>query len=377
MKALATDPVERYSTAEEFGAAVAEAASEGWGPDWVKRAGLSVMASGGIAAGSTTAPPTGPPRVGTTRSGTTHRASAASPTPQDLVAVQDVLPDRLPDARPTAPDSLPPGVDGTPGAPPAAPTEPGAPVAEKPPAGSRRGLVALGAAVLIVVAVLVAVVATQLGGGGSSRTSGSSAASPPGQLVFSDNFSNPNSGWAPDLDQGDNGSAAYVNGGYEVVALKSMPANNTFSVGSPYTNKLTSMASTVTAVLNGGATDGPGVRCDQGSRQGLRYTFETHGDGTWEIFKLGAPESPVLAEGSNPAIHTGASPNTITGQCTEVGGGSTRLSMTVNGVVVGSNVDSHGGDPIAWRAALTVYRSQQSSGARVRFTDFRTSNAGA
>jgi hypothetical protein len=85
----------------------------------------------------------------------------------------------------------------------------------------------------------------------------------------------------------------------------------------------------------------------------------------------------VLAKGSNPAIHTGASPNTITGQCTEVGGGSTRLSMTVNGVVVGSNVDSHGGNPIAWRAALTVYRSQQSSGARVRFTDFRTSNAGA
>src|SRR5437764_14734886 len=50
MRALATDPAERYRTAEEFGAAVAEAASGGWGSDWVRRAGLSVMASGEIAA---------------------------------------------------------------------------------------------------------------------------------------------------------------------------------------------------------------------------------------------------------------------------------------------------------------------------------------
>ncbi|HEX6475695.1 MAG TPA: serine/threonine-protein kinase, partial [Acidimicrobiales bacterium] len=42
MKALATDPADRYASADEFGAAVAEGAAAGWGSDWLHRSGLNV-----------------------------------------------------------------------------------------------------------------------------------------------------------------------------------------------------------------------------------------------------------------------------------------------------------------------------------------------
>jgi hypothetical protein len=148
-------------------------------------------------------------------------------------------------------------------------------------------------------------------------------------------------------------------------------------VSSPFTTALTSIASTVdAATLNGAPVDGAGVRCDQGSRNGLRYTFQANGDQTWMIFELGASGQPVLSQGSSSAIHTGSTPNTITGRCTEVANGATQLVMTINGVVVGSVTDLHGGAPISWHTALTVYRSQTSPQTVVRFTNFRTFNAG-
>jgi serine/threonine-protein kinase len=436
MKALATDPADRYDTAEEFGAMVAEAASSGWGSDWVRRAGLSVMASGEIAArmsggaklgqatsepdgaparttsaGPTTqapqpadgtlgaAPttpsptPTGPPRVGTTRSSLPRSATVNAATPDDLVAVQDVLPERLselrqtsPDARPTTPDAPPTTPDDRATAPEAAPPPepPGThPIAaEKPPRRPRRRIFVLGAVAVVLVAVVAAVVVTQLGsgggsGGGSGKTTASSVASPPGQVVFSDNLGNPQSGWVPDNNQDDNGSASYVNGGYQVTALKPDAPLNTFSVSSPFTTPLPSMASQVdAAVLNGSSVDGAGVRCDQGSRNGLRYTFQANGDQTWVIFKLGVSGQPVVSQGKSSAIHAGPTPNTITGQCTEVANGATHLVMTINGAVVANATDTHGGAPISWHTALTVYRSQTSPQTVVRFTNFRTFNAG-
>ena len=100
---------------------------------------------------------------------------------------------------------------------------------------------------------------------------------------------------------------------------------------------LPSMASQVdAAVLNGSPVDGAGVRCDQGSRNGLRYTFQANGDQTWVIFKLGVSGQPVVAQGKSSAIRAGSATNTITGQCSEVANGATHLVMTVNGVVVSS-----------------------------------------
>jgi serine/threonine-protein kinase len=50
MKALAKDPKDRYQSAEELGVAVAEAATDAWGPGWLMRSSLPVMAAGSIVA---------------------------------------------------------------------------------------------------------------------------------------------------------------------------------------------------------------------------------------------------------------------------------------------------------------------------------------
>ncbi|HEV7523317.1 MAG TPA: protein kinase, partial [Acidimicrobiia bacterium] len=50
MRALSTDPADRYETAEDFGVALADAASSALGPDWVQRGGVAVMATGRIGA---------------------------------------------------------------------------------------------------------------------------------------------------------------------------------------------------------------------------------------------------------------------------------------------------------------------------------------
>ncbi len=50
MRALARDPGDRYASAEGFGVAVAEAATQAFGPGWVGRADLPLLATGSIAA---------------------------------------------------------------------------------------------------------------------------------------------------------------------------------------------------------------------------------------------------------------------------------------------------------------------------------------
>ena len=50
MRALERDPGARYSNAEDFGVAIAEAATESFGPGWVGRADLTLLATGPIAA---------------------------------------------------------------------------------------------------------------------------------------------------------------------------------------------------------------------------------------------------------------------------------------------------------------------------------------
>jgi hypothetical protein len=158
-----------------------------------------------------------------------------------------------------------------------------------------------------------------------------------------------------------------------VTALKPLNPLNTFSVASPYTTRLNSIVVSADATfVTAAPSDGAGVRCDQGSRNGLRYTFQIFGDGTWVIFQLGDPGSPALMMGSSPAIHTGAGPNTIAGQCTEVGNASTALTMSVNGVQIGTLTYTHAAGPIAWHAALTIYRAAASPATVVRFDNFRT-----
>jgi serine/threonine-protein kinase len=59
MRGLATEPADRFGTAEDFGVALAGAAAEAWGPGWLAAEQVPIMDAGAIigAAGLTTSPP--------------------------------------------------------------------------------------------------------------------------------------------------------------------------------------------------------------------------------------------------------------------------------------------------------------------------------
>jgi Protein kinase domain len=61
MRGLATEPAERFGTAEDFGVALAGAAAEAWGPGWLAAEQVPIMDAGAIigAAGRATSPPRG------------------------------------------------------------------------------------------------------------------------------------------------------------------------------------------------------------------------------------------------------------------------------------------------------------------------------
>jgi serine/threonine-protein kinase len=83
MRALATEPRDRTTSAEVFGAELADAAATAWGPGWLRRSGLTVMASGRIAA-RLSATSAGPEEGGARGGRTTlqlHAADRPSPLP--------------------------------------------------------------------------------------------------------------------------------------------------------------------------------------------------------------------------------------------------------------------------------------------------------
>ena len=141
--------------------------------------------------------------------------------------------------------------------------------------------------------------------------------------------------------------------------------------------KVTVAVTATVTFVKAAPQDGAGVRCDEGDRAHLRYTFEINGQGAWMIFKIDEQgHNPVLLQGTDPAIVTGTGPNTITGTCTEKPDGTTQLSMVVNHVALGSVSDAHPG-PVPWHGTLIVYRSATSPGTEVRFNAYKAVDASA
>lgn len=106
MKALSKEPTDRYPTAEELGVAVAEAATDAWGPGWLMRASLPVMAAGGMVAATERVSMGGPMAVAP--QDVNVKAAEAAPTKApppvdvdaaDLVPIEQVVP-RPPSAFP-------------------------------------------------------------------------------------------------------------------------------------------------------------------------------------------------------------------------------------------------------------------------------------
>jgi serine/threonine protein kinase len=78
MRALATDPADRFATAESFGAALAEAGAAAWGEDWLTAEQVPIMDAGAIV-GSVGGHPTSPRRAA---SPTVMNAGSAAVTGQ-------------------------------------------------------------------------------------------------------------------------------------------------------------------------------------------------------------------------------------------------------------------------------------------------------
>jgi serine/threonine protein kinase len=94
MRGLATDPTERFASAESFGVALAEPAFDSWGTDWLTPVGIPVIGSDTILAAATghrgsavSAPP-----PSTTRG---HRVRPAQPLSRPRIELADVDRDGL------------------------------------------------------------------------------------------------------------------------------------------------------------------------------------------------------------------------------------------------------------------------------------------
>ncbi len=80
MQGLATDPADRYPTADAFSDAISTAAADAWGPDWPRRLDFPVSPPLSAFPGPTTNPAPDPPPSGTPRLGAKVRSPLALAT---------------------------------------------------------------------------------------------------------------------------------------------------------------------------------------------------------------------------------------------------------------------------------------------------------
>ena len=118
MRGLATEPADRFETAEAFGAALAEAATQAWGPGWLAAEQVPIMDAGpmiGVAGH-----PSGP-RPAVAAAGPDLSPAGPTPHPRDRASPSPGPPSRPPrrrlgpgSARTPCPRRLPTGARGSP-----------------------------------------------------------------------------------------------------------------------------------------------------------------------------------------------------------------------------------------------------------------------
>lgn len=103
MRSLASRPEDRYATAEEFGVALARAAGESFGADWLSRSDINLMVGGPITAAAErgTGPPM-PPRMKVVPTGTVPPPQTPPPK-EELVEIKELVPDEVLNARAALP----------------------------------------------------------------------------------------------------------------------------------------------------------------------------------------------------------------------------------------------------------------------------------
>jgi len=99
MKGLATDPADRFDSAEGFGVAIAEACTTAWGTGWLAAEGSPVMGASSIVAATERV--TSPPRPPTVNDGVA--APAAPPAPPTIADTAPPRPPTIAEAPPVRP----------------------------------------------------------------------------------------------------------------------------------------------------------------------------------------------------------------------------------------------------------------------------------
>ena len=158
MRGLAAEPGERYAGADDFGAALADAAAQAWGPGWLRNTGISVTASETVTDRLHATRALEVPAVAETLAPPAHAAAAA--------AGETITAPVIPAA--AAPAPAPP-----PGSPP-------------PAAGPKRptGLIAALVALVVALGVALIVVLVTRNSGPSTTTIGPKSITVPGQVAW-------------------------------------------------------------------------------------------------------------------------------------------------------------------------------------------------
>jgi serine/threonine protein kinase len=170
MRGLAAELTARHATADEFGAALADAAARAWGPGWLRRTGITVTASGAVTerlhatrALEAAAPPPPPP---------------PPPPPAPPVVAETMAP--TPRAAPVVGPAETMAAPAMAQAPPS-PPQPPAPATPPPPGstgGDRTAKVVFAVLAVVAVAGVAAFLALRPSGGGSPKKVASTTVAP-------------------------------------------------------------------------------------------------------------------------------------------------------------------------------------------------------
>jgi hypothetical protein len=175
-----------------------------------------------------------------------------------------------------------------------------------------------------------------------------------GTLVLSNDFADAN-GWP----QGKLSSLTELSvspGGYVV---RASGRSTDHMLEAPVAASYPRIAVTVTAAQsNSPGTAGFGVICKAGVGSGFIYEFLVLSNGGWLVEKRqgdsGGGPPTILAHGTSNSV-PGARPISVSGECaTAADGGSTRLVLSVEGLVLGDFADAVPAPAGGWRGGLVV-----------------------
>jgi hypothetical protein len=187
-------------------------------------------------------------------------------------------------------------------------------------------------------------------------TASSPLTSPRGTaVIFSDDFTDPNSGWDTGAD--DDSTYTYTPDGYAMTT--NAPA--IFLSYAPDDTPAQQVSLSVTAIEAPGADPdaGYGASCRRSadSTSQLRYEFRVTGSGEWYIERnqgaLDGQTPTVIAEGGTQLL--ASSQITVSAVCATLDGGtSTRLALFLNGTKVADTVDVGTADGAGWLGAIVA-----------------------